>query len=89
MIGEWTVPLWIYAAAGIAILWAKMKKQQRNIYCLTELVQAFVSYEKARAPIEIAIFLLLGSLVAMGVADPSTRAQAFFAGLGWTALASK
>jgi hypothetical protein len=89
MTADWSMPLWIYAAAGTVILWAKMKKQQRNVYCLTELIHQLVRYEHARAPIEITVFLFLGCLVAVGVVKPSTEAQAFFAGLGWTALASK
>ena len=38
MTGDW-LPLWVFALAGSAILWSKMKKEQRNIYQLTELVE--------------------------------------------------
>lgn len=83
------LPLWLYASVGIVILWGKMKKNQRGVYALTELISQLVSNAKMRACLELAMFLVIGSIVSIGVIDPSTPAQAFAAGLGWTSLTTK
>jgi len=86
-----SVPLWIYAAAGVAILWGKMKATQRTVYGLTDIIKALIPERqgKLRAIVEISCYLSVGCLVAMGVIDPATLAQAFAAGLGWTGLTTK
>jgi uncharacterized membrane protein YbjE (DUF340 family) len=83
------LPLWVYAAVGIVILWGKMKKNQRNVYALTELVGQLISNAKLRVCAELVVFLAIGSVVAMGIIDPTTPAQAFAAGLGWTSLTTR
>lgn len=83
------LPLWIYAAVGATILWAKMRRSKRDIYGLTEITKQYIPNEKVRIIVELAIFLIIGCLVSVGVINPSTPAQAFAAGLGWTGLATK
>jgi hypothetical protein len=88
---QFHTPLWIYAAAGVAILWGKMKASQRNVYALTDIIKALIPshMEKQRAIVELACYLSIGCIIAMGVIDPATPAQAFAAGLGWTGLTTK
>jgi hypothetical protein len=91
MIDLASLPLWIYAAVGSTILWAKMKANQRAVYGLTDLVAIFVPKEwpRVRGTIEILIYLSLGTLITIAVINPGTPAQAFAAGLGWTGLTTK
>jgi hypothetical protein len=85
------LPLWVYAAMGCAILWAKMKASQRSVYGLTDMICVFVpdTWPKLRGLLEIAIYLTVGSLIAIAIITPSTPAQAFAAGLGWTSLTTR
>jgi hypothetical protein len=91
MITQFHTPLWIYAAVGVAILWGKMRTSQRNVYALTDFIEALIPshMKKLRAIVELACYLSLGGTVAIGVIDPATPAQAFAAGLGWTGLTTK
>jgi hypothetical protein len=84
-------PLWIYAAVGVAILWGKMKVTQRSVYGLSHIIETFIppQWKKLRAIVELSCYLSAGCLIAMGVIDPATPAQAFAAGLGWTGLTTR
>jgi len=86
---SYSLPLWVYAAIGIVILWGKMKHKQRSVYALTEVLEKLVPHEKARFFIELAVFLSFGCVVSVGLTEPTTPGQAFAAGLGWTSLTSR
>jgi hypothetical protein len=86
------VVLYIDAAVGAAILWAKLGKQNRRVYGLSEMVDLLFpeSWKHVRMLVELIIFLSLGTFVTVQVFGPSTGGQAFAAGMGWTAgLASR
>jgi hypothetical protein len=89
---EWfQVPLWIYAAAGVLILWSKSKATNRGVYGLTDFINRFIpqEYAKTRSIIEVICYLSIGCLISMGVFTPATPAQALAAGLGWTGLTTR
>jgi hypothetical protein len=79
--------LWLFAAIGTILSWTKMKKAERDVYGLTELIKRFVpDNEEKRGIVEIVVFVLIGCILAMGIIAPSTPPQALAVGLGWTAL---
>lgn len=88
MIEGFTVPLWVYAACGVLILWSKSKAANRGVYGLTDLVNRFIpeKYETTRSIVEVICYLSIGCLLSMGVFNPTTPGLALAAGLGWTGL---
>ena len=86
-----TYYLYIDAAIGAAILWAKLGKTNRRVYGLSDVVEMLISenWPRVRMISEFVIFLLIGTYVSVALFDPSTGGQALAAGLGWTGLASK
>ena len=89
---EWfSVPLWVYAGAGVVILWSKSKSQNRGVYGLTDLVARIIpeKHARVRSIVEVICYLSMGCLVSMGLFSPITPAQAFAAGLGWTGLTTR
>lgn len=84
--------LHVYAGVGALILWAKLNKTKRRVFCLTEVIEALVpgGWTRARVLTELAVFLALGTFVTVSVFAPYTPGQALAAGMGWTAgLASE
>lgn len=84
--------LYTDAAVGALILWAKLGRQNRRIYGLTEIVETLVPahWRRVRVVIQLIVFIALGTYVSVEVFGPATGGQAFAAGLGWTAgLASR
>jgi hypothetical protein len=91
MIEGIATPLWIYAAAGVLILWCKSKAQKRGVYALTDIVNLLIParFAKTRGIVEVICYLCMGCLLSMGIFDPATPGQAFAAGLGWTGLTTR
>jgi hypothetical protein len=91
MIEGLTVPLWVYATAGVLILWSKSKASNRGVYGLSDLIDRFIpeKYAKTRSIVEVICYLSIGCLLSMGVFNPATPAQALAAGLGWTGLTTR
>jgi hypothetical protein len=79
----------LFAAVGVAISFAKAGGQQRTIYGLSAVVAKFVADTERRAALEVIIFLIIGCLLSLGIAQPTNPAQAFAAGVAWTSLASR
>lgn len=86
---DFPIPLDVYVATGVILLWCKTSKANRNIYGLSPIIALFLSNEKARSIIELIVFLTIGCLVSSGFVVPATPAQAFAAGAGWTGLLTK
>jgi hypothetical protein len=80
--------LYFYAGAGALILWGKMGKRGREVYCLSDILKRCTK-DSVRMVIEPLVFVVFGAVVAVGIVQPSTAARAVAAGLGWTGLASK
>jgi hypothetical protein len=74
----------VFTAIGVAVFWGKWGRTKLKAYVLSDLVNLIPVDENWRAAIEFLIFLVLGCLVGIGVAQPTTPTQALSAGLGWT-----
>ncbi len=85
------VPLWLYTAAGVVILWGKLNSSQRSTYSLTRIIALIIpeEHKKLREVFELLCYVSLGCLVAWGIVQPSTPAQALAAGAGWISLLQK
>ena len=79
--------LYLSAGVGALILWAKMRREDRKAFALTEIINAFTNpnQKRLRLILELIIFISLGCYVTILLFGPTTEGQAFAAGLGWTA----
>jgi hypothetical protein len=91
MLDTSTPHLWVYAVAGVAILWGKMKASDRAVLGLTHMLRVLIpdEWKRLRDIVEIVCYLSLGCIISMGVLGPQTPGQAFAAGLGWASLTTK
>ena len=81
--------LYGYAGAGALLLWCRLGKgKAREVYGLSDILRRYIA-EDVREKIEPILFVLLGTVLSVGIIQPTTAAQAFAAGVGWTSLASK
>jgi hypothetical protein len=78
-----------FAFAGALLLWCRLGNKAREVYQLSNLLRRFIRNDSIREKIEPVLFVLLGTVLSIGIIQPSTPAQAFAAGVGWTSLASK
>jgi hypothetical protein len=83
----WTT---FYTAVGAAIFWGRTGRTKLRVYYLSYL------FDMARFPdgpkrqvIEFTVFIFLGCLIGIGIAKPSTVAQALTAGFAWTGFVAK
>jgi hypothetical protein len=77
-------------ALGALILWNMKGRSNLKAYGISRLTNLIpVKYKRARVLTELILFLMLGTALAILLADPSTPRQAFAAGLGWTGLVAK
>jgi hypothetical protein len=83
------LPLAVYVAVGVVVLWCKTSKANRNIYGLSPIVAMSIKNEQAKGALELIVFLTIGWVICDGLIAPSTPAQAVAAGLGWTGLMTK
>lgn len=83
------IPLWVYAAIGVAISFAKMGENKRSIYALSAIVEKFISRKRVRAAVEVVIFLTIGSIISMAITLPTNATQALAAGIAWTTLTTR
>lgn len=77
----------IYTAIGVAVFWMKWGRTKLRAYALSDLIEIFCKGKLATI-MEFAVFILLGCLVGIGVAQPQNAAQALTAGFGWTGFFS-
>jgi hypothetical protein len=79
----------VFALLGAGLFYMQWGRDKLRAYAFSDLFDMFEIDENVRARWEFAIFVLIGTVVAMGVAKPINVQQAFSAGLGWTGVASK
>lgn len=88
-----TVANVFFTALGATILWGRWGRDRLRPYllpeCLNLLDRWFSEHKNWKDFIEFAIFIFLGTVVAIMVVEPSTSRQAFAAGLGWTGLVAR
>lgn len=73
---------------GTLISYARATKKSRRVYGLSDILETYLS-RRNKVFVEPIIFVLLGTLVGMILGMPSNAPQAFAAGIGWTALATR
>lgn len=77
------------AAAGTLALWAKLAKEKRRVWLLSELFQKVMPQEsKARYVIELALFVVIGAFLSVAAVQPNSFPAAITAGMAWAGLVS-
>ena len=79
----------VATAAGAILLWCKEGPEKLRVYALSPVVERLPMNEQWRYIIQMLVFIVLGTFVALLLTDPQNVRQAFAAGLGWTAGLSK
>jgi hypothetical protein len=83
----WTV---FYTAVGSAIFWARTGRAKLRVYFLSFLFDMMkVPDNPFRQIAEFVIFIIFGCVIGIGLAKPSTVAQALTAGFAWTGFVAK
>ncbi|MGA3373981.1 MAG: hypothetical protein ABSC48_19740 [Terracidiphilus sp.] len=78
-----------YAFLGAGLLYARWGRSKLKTIGLSNFLDIFDLSEKVRVRLEMLLFLTIGTLVAMGIAQPTNAVQALTAGLGWTGLVAR
>ncbi len=73
----------IFTAIGSIVLWGTWGRKKLKPFVISSIVEAFCSGRLASV-IEFAIFIVLGTIVGVGIVKPINPAQALTAGLAWT-----
>lgn len=87
-----TFQFWVhafFACIGAGLFYMQWGRSNLRAYQLSDFLDTFRMEDHVRYRVELLIFVVLGTLIAMGIAKPSNVQQAFSAGLGWTGLAAK
>jgi hypothetical protein len=79
----WSV---LFTATGAAVIWGKMGRTKLKAYYLSDIVRALPLNRKLQSLIEFIVFVTLGCLVGIGVAQPVNVRQALTAGIAWTSF---
>ena len=93
---------WIifFTVLGVLVLWckesttasgepSKVAFKKMRVYRLTPLVEMLPVSENWQTAIQLVVFVVLGTLLALAFGRPTTVVQGFTAGLGWTAGLTK
>ena len=79
-----------YTALGAALFWNRAGRTKLKVYVLSSLFDAFeVPDGKWRHLAEFLLFVIFGCLIGIGIASPTTVAQAVTAGFAWTGFVAK
>ncbi len=83
----WTT---LYTALGAALFWSRTGRNKLKVYVLSSVFDAFkIPDNGKRQAIEFLIFIIFGCLIGIGIAAPTTVAQAVTAGFAWTGFVAK
>jgi hypothetical protein len=83
----WTM---LYTGLGATLFWSRTSRNKLKVYVLSSMLDAFEVPEGGlRQTIEFIIFLGFGILIGIGIASPTTVAQAVTAGFAWTGFVAK
>ena len=87
---HFTVWTTIYTAIGAAVFWGRTGRTKLRVYYLSYLFDMLNFPDGLfRQVIEFAVFIAFGCLIGIGIAKPSTVAQAITAGFAWTGFVAK
>ena len=87
-----TLSFWVhafFAFLGAGLLYMQWGRTKLKIFAFSDFLDTIDMSEKVRIRFEMIVFMVIGTVVAIGLTSPSTAPQAFSAGLGWTGLAAK
>lgn len=73
-----------FTALGVLILYARWGKAGLKFYVPKDFVKTLNLSADRTTQIELALFVIVGTIVAMAFADPQNARQSITAGLGWT-----
>ena len=88
-----TFAFWVhvfFCALGASILYNQWGRAELRVYTLSSYLDTLkFSNEKDRERLEMLIFILVGTAIAMGVGHPKNIPQSFAAGAGFTGLSTQ
>ena len=79
----------LFALLGAGILYMQWGRSELRPYAFSDLLDTFDLDENVRCRLELLIFVVIGTIVAIGLTKPINVQQAFSAGLGWTGIAAR
>ncbi len=83
----WTT---LYTALGATLYWSRTGRDKLKVYVLSALLDTLrVPNGRWRHAFEFTVFIVFGCLVGIGIASPTTVAQAITAGFAWTGFVAK
>jgi hypothetical protein len=87
---HFTVWTTVYTALGAMFFWSRTGRTRLKVYVLSWLFDALrVPDCAARQVAEFVLFIVFGCLIGIGIANPTTVAQAVTAGFAWTGFVAK
>jgi hypothetical protein len=79
-----------YTAIGAAVFWGRSGRTKLRVYYLSHVLDIMEFPEgRLRKCVEFAVFIVLGCLIGIGIANPGTVPQALTAGFAWTGFLAK
>ena len=78
-----------YAFLGAGLLYMRWGRSRLRAFAFSDFLDTFDLDDRWRVRLEMFVFIIVGTFVAIGVTQPSSVPQAFTAGLGWTGLVAK
>lgn len=78
----------IYTAIGASVLWGTWGKTKLKAFVLSNILKLFLTGRTATV-VEFLIFVVLGTLIGIGIAKPQNPQQAITAGLAWTSVLAR
>ncbi len=79
-----------YTALGAMLFWGRTGRTKLKVYVLSWLFDALKVPDCAmRQIIEFVVFVVFGCVIGIGIANPTTVAQAITAGFAWTSFVAK
>ena len=85
-ISQYHPKMFLVSGFGAALLYSRWGKDAVGIYIPRDLIKTFGFKAYRNTQIEFILFVIVGAVIAVIAANPSTSRQAFAAGLGWTGL---
>lgn len=79
----------IFACLGAGLFYMQWGRAKLRAFVFSDFFDLFDLDERVRARLEFAVFVAVGTAIAIGIAKPINVQQAFSAGLGWTGVAAK
>jgi hypothetical protein len=80
----------LYTATGAAVFWGRNGRSKLKVYYLSHVFD-IVKFPEGhlRQGVEFSVFIILGCLMGIGIAQPGTVPQAITAGMAWTGFLAK